>query len=121
MTSWDYYVGFEREPEGLEAFLKSQGYDPTPIETDNDSDRNYESGEGGLVDLFYFSKSPEVNGGEEPDWKGAGFNIASELMISTKNSAASESAERLSEEIARRYNAVIYDSQGEEYFRSDEL
>jgi len=52
MTSWDYFVGFEREPEDLDAFLEDQGYDLTTIEQ-NSPDKDYESRKRGLVDLFF--------------------------------------------------------------------
>jgi len=58
------------------------------------SDRNYESREGGLVELFFYD-AIEVKRGEVPDWKRAGYNVVSELMISTKDSSAVDAASRL--------------------------
>ena len=119
MTSWDYFVGFEREPRNLDGFLDGQGYDKIPNEAGN-SDRNYESKEGGLVELFFYPAT-EVKKGEVPDWRRSGFNVTSELMISTKDGSAAEEALRLADATVRHYNCVLYDSTSDEYFRSEEL
>jgi hypothetical protein len=90
MSSWDYYIGFETEPEGLDDFLNEQGYDLVYNQKGN---KNYESREGGLVELFYFAEAPEVKKGEVPDWKRNRYKVASELMVSTKDLDAEEEAE----------------------------
>ena len=112
MTSWDYFVGFEREPEDLDAFLKNQGYDL--FDTDQDNVRNYVSMGGELADLVDLSYSPEVIEGDEvdegePDWSESGRNIISQLEISTKESVAADEALRITEETAKRYNSISYD------------
>src|SRR3989344_2281124 len=119
MVSWDYYVGFEREPEGLEAFLKSKGYQFFPVKRDT-SIKSYES-EDETIDVTFFPFRIGVRNAGHPDWTESGLDIKSELMVSTKGSVAQEGAERLSEEIARRYNAIIFDPQGDEYLRSEDL
>ncbi len=119
MASWDYFVGFEKKPRDLDGFLDRQGYDRVPSEG-NSSDRNFESREGGLVELFFY-KATEVKEGEVPDWKRSGFNVTSELMISTKDGGVAEEALRLASETVRKYNGVLYDSTSDEYFRREEL
>ncbi|MBI2629329.1 hypothetical protein HYW74_04565 [Candidatus Pacearchaeota archaeon] len=120
MTSWDYFVGFEREPKNLDDFLNVQGYDRIPVEGDN-TNRNYESREGGSVDLFYFSKLLEITPGDEPDWNKSGLNIVCEVMISTKDSDADIEAERIAAELTKRYKGIFYDPQGKDFLRSEDL
>ena len=123
MTSWDYFVGFEREPVDLDAFLEGQGYDKIPNEGNNPnrSHRNFESREGGLIEITFFSTAPKVKKGEVPDWRRRGFNVTSELMIYTKDDDAADDALRLAEATVKKYNGVLYDSTSDEYFRSEEL
>jgi len=123
MTSWDYFVGFGIEPRRLDEFLDSQGYilsKNQPGQSENGPEKNYESKER-LVDLFYFSKSSAVKEGEVPDWRSSGFEVTSELMISTKDESATEEALRLAKAIVREYNGFLYDPTLDEYFRSKEL
>jgi hypothetical protein len=120
MTSWDYYVGFVKEPKNLDGFLNKQGYERNHNEKD-DSYKNYESKEGGLVDLFYSFKATEVKEGEVPDWKRSGYKVVSELMISTKDSDCAEEALKLAEATVKKYKSILYDSLAEEYFRKEEL
>lgn len=114
MTSWDYYVGFGKRPINLDRFLDRQGYGRVPNE--GNSGRNYESREGGLIELFSY-KATEVKEGEVPDWRRSGFKVTSELMISTKDESAAEEALRLAEATVKAFNAVLYDSISDEYFR----
>ncbi len=120
MGSFDYFVGFEKEPENLDEFLNGCGYDRIPEEIEG-TDRNYEPREGGLVELTYFSKSLDVKEGEVPDWKKAGFKVTSELMISTKDLDVAEEASRLAREIIRKFNGVLYDSTSGDYLRAENL
>lgn len=120
MESYEYFVGFEREPKDLDTFLENQGYDLTTNGQDN-SVRNYEHREGGLVDLFYFPNVIKVKEGEVPDWSKSGYNITSELMISAEEFDAVDEAQRLTNETVRKYDGIFYDSNLEDFFQSDDL
>jgi len=126
MVSWDYFVGFEREipRKDLEAFLDRERYDliEDDICPDNDSeDINYESREGGLVEIYVFTKPLKVKEGEVPDWKKSGLEIKSDIMVSTKDVSAIDEAERITKELIKRYDGVFYDTNMDEFFRKDEL
>jgi len=120
MTSWEYFVGFEREPKDLDAFLDRQGYERIPNKQGN-SIRDYESRVGGLVELFFTEDFLEVEEGEVPDWRGNGYNVTSELMISTKDFSADLEAQRIANETTKKYKAVIYDPQIDEFFKGGSL
>ena len=115
MPSRDYDVGFEKEPEGLDAFLDKQGYDLIPPEG-KEANRDYESREGGLVGLFYFAEAPKVEEGKVPDWEKKGYKIVAQLTISTSEDA--EEAERIAHEAVREYNGVLYDPQSDKFSMS---
>jgi len=120
MASFDYFVGFEREPEGLEEFLKEQGYDPTQNGEDK-SVKNFESRDGGLVDIFYLQKVEEAEEGEFPDWKKSGHDVISELFISTKDFEGANKAELIAYETAKKYEGILGDPQCEEYTSGDDI
>jgi len=120
MTSWDYYVGFEREPVGLKDFLKDQGYDPHSDVQDGDVN-GFESREGGLVDIFYSPKLVKVEEGEVPDWSKSGRNVTSDLLISTKDSNEIDEAQRLTDDIVREYDGISYDIDLDDFFESHQL
>lgn len=121
MTSSDYFIGFEREPEDLDAFLKTQGCVPTPNNS-GDSLKTYESIEGGLVDLFYSPEVIKADKGEVPEWSKSGYNIMSELTISTKEFSVVNKAQGIAEEIVKKYNGVLCDpTYGDEFMRKDDL
>jgi hypothetical protein len=113
MASFDYYVGFEREPElkGLESFLKKEGY--TRTEKTKDS-IDYES-KNELVDISYYPKAEKAGPGEEPDWEEAGFNVISQITVTTGEDW--EESLRISEKLAKKYDAIFYDPEGEDFSR----
>lgn len=117
MTSWDYYVGFEREPKlkGLESFLKGKGY----LRIGKTKKGIDYASEDELVDLFYSPKAAQVEPGEEPDWNAAGFNVVSDLMITTKENW--EEADKITKLIVEKYDAIFYDPNGEEFLRKRDL
>lgn len=117
MVSWDYFVGFEREPEGLNSFLDKQGYDRIPDDL-NDGSRLYESKAGDLVDLCYYPAELEVDEEDVPNWKRNGYNVFFELMISTKYASADIEATRIADETAKEYGGIIYDPQLDDFSRS---
>ena len=119
MTSWDYFVGFVRLPEDLDSFLAGEGYDN--VSSDDLPDTDYESREGGLVEISFFPEVAKVKPGEIPDWSKSGLDIACDLMVSTKDSEAVERALGLAETIVKRYDAVFYDLDLDEFFRKNEI
>lgn len=120
MTSWDYFVGFEREPRDLDNFLEAHGYNRVLNKEDN-SVKNYYSRKGGLIDLFYSSKLSNVNKDEVPDWSKSGSKIISELMISTKEFNEVDEVLRMVKEATIKYNGIFYDYDLDDFFRGEDL
>jgi len=114
MTSYDYFVGFEREPIDLDAFLKNQGYN-LDVDTQDNSTRNYTSRDG-LVDLFYFPEVVPVDEGEAPDWSKSRCNVTSDLMISIREFNAIDEAQKIAKETVRKYDGVFYDYDLDDFF-----
>jgi hypothetical protein len=121
MIMWDYFVGFAREPEGLEEFLDKQGYDRISVEEGGSSDGSYESRKGNLVNIFYFPKLPELGGDEVPDWKGNGHNVVCELMVSTEDPCAIQKSENMARRLVKKYGGVLYDIQFEEFLTKKQI
>jgi len=120
MTSWDHYIGFEREPIDLDEFLNSCGYDKTSKNNDtNKKDYGYRGRR--LIDICYSFKPVDTEGKNFPDWKNAGIPIISELLITTKDPSAIGRASRLSKAIVRKYNAVLYDTNLNDFLRQGQL
>ena len=119
MVSWDYFIGFEKKPEGLDSFLKDKGCHPIPNENDS-SVKNYEYGDG-LIDIFYYPKALEVEKGEEPNWSKSGYKVISDLNIVTKEGDVVDKAEKLSVEIVKKFDGILYNTSLGEFFRKDEL
>lgn len=116
MTLWDYFVGFEREPEGLEAFLYRQGYDQMSTDDGGETYFYYQPRKGRLVNIFCFSKSlPGIKDLEVPDWKGKGYEIVSEIMISTEDPCAIQKAENMAKRTVKKYDAILYVPQFKEF------
>ena len=120
MTSWDYFIGFEREPTDLDEFLDKKGYDKTS-ENPQTHDKDYEPRRGGLVDIMFFSKPTPVKEGEVPDWKKSGVQVTSDMMITTKDAKLVTKVESLVTAIVKKYDAVFYDLNLDEFFRKNQI
>lgn len=117
MASGIYYVGFESVPKDLEAFLKTQGYNrPNIFHALN----NFFESRDGLVDMLYWHEPSRSEKGV-PNWGKAGFNVVSEVFISTEEVKAAKEAEKIAVALARRYNAVLYNPSLDDYSRADKL
>ena len=125
MVSWDYFVGFVSEPVKLESFLESLGYEKF-IFKKNPQTINYQSSEGGLIDIFYFNNE-EINPDEEeeedrvPNWNNLGYNVTSEIMISTKESNEVENASSLADKLVKEYDGILYDTDLDMYFTKEDI
>lgn len=122
MLYWDFWVGFVREPKGLDAFLYRQGYDPISTDDGGETYFHYISRKGLLVNIFFFPKSPpEIKGLEVPDWKGNGYEITSEMKIVTDDGGAIEKTINMTRRTAIKYDGVFYETQIKEFLTRDQL
>ena len=88
--------------------------------TSKEGNRTYESREGKLVEVYYFPKVTEVHEEykeEVPDWRMSGFDITSDLMISTKEFNAVEEVLRLCDKTAERYGGIFYEPNLNNFFK----
>ena len=116
MPSEDIFLGFEKEPEGLEQFLISEGY--TSVDREDDA-VTYERTDGPDVILFYHSSVMPVEDDEEvPNWEKAGFKILAELNVNFQPEYFEE-AFRISEKTAEKFKAVLCGPNFEDYTKFD--
>jgi len=116
----DLYIGFEKEPEGLADFLFKEGY--TQFDRHTEGCVVYSREDDHWPQLFYYPLSTKVKEREVPNWEKAGFKVVSELNINfPKEMNAMDEAERLSEEIVRRLDGILYDDELDEYFTKEDI
>lgn len=119
----DIIIGFERKPEGLEAFLKEQGYDAVPNEEKDDVSETYVHREREWPEVIYSPQISEESELEEdicPDWRKSRYNVVSELGI-TYPVFYYDEAERLSEEIVKGFDGILYDTDLDEFFTKEDF
>ena len=121
MAKSDIFIGFETRPENLEGFLVGQGYE---LET-NVSDemvKAYKHSEKGFPELDYHAHFIQDDD-EFPDWRNRGYNLASLLAISfpCDDKGATDEALRLSRDVTRKFNGILYDENLDDFFRGNEL
>ncbi len=116
MSTKDLFIGFEKKPEGLEEFLISEGYVPTKRE---ETSVTYRQKDDLLVELDYRAQVAPIEDEDEiPDWEGSGFQIVADLSINFPfDPKDHEEGNRITEEVAKRFNAVFYDPNMGEYFK----
>jgi hypothetical protein len=116
MTSDARFVGFEKKPEGLEEFLISEGYVPTERK---ESEVTYRREDGLLVELIYEAQvAPEGDEDESSNWAESGFQIVADLSIIFPSEHDDyEEGLRIASKTARRFKAVFYDSNADDYFK----
>lgn len=118
MTSWEYFIGFEREPANLEAFLNSQGLGRVYRDPQTGAEE-YESRQE-PISLFYLPAEESANG-EIPNWGRLETRIIRDITLVTKDSKSVTRAEELAKALVREYDAVLYDLDIDEFFRKDEI
>ena len=144
----DIDIGFKEEPKDLEGFLNKEGYTLDNEQTEEDCIFYYNKKDD-WPRLFYFPHTIEVEEeGEVPDWENSGFKVGSELNINYhfgdnpvskagrlirkiakilnvnyhfRETSPAFEAERLTKEIARKFDVVVYDPNNDEYFPGEEL
>ncbi len=125
MTEEDIYVGFEKEPADLEGFLEKQGY--SVVSDEDDDILIYEHATLGCPSVFYYSPIVELSDADKEngclDWGKSGYKVVSELDITfpPDDINATLEAVRLSKEIVRGLDGILYDSHLDEFFRKDGL
>lgn len=118
----DTFVGFRKEPIGLEAFLIEQGY--VVVEKRKGVAVLFERKDTIWPQIFY---SPQVIPAEDkdecPNWKKSRVKIVSEVDINYHlDFEFIEEAERLSKELTKRYNGVLCQTTPDEaYFKAEDL
>lgn len=111
MSTVDLEVGFLERPKGLEAFLRGQGYERIPRMRNSFEHKN-ESWPA----IHYYPKALPVDEEDDaPNWKGAGFKVVSELNINYP-AQHDEEADRIAQELVRRFGAVLYDPNMDAYY-----
>lgn len=109
----DIDIGFKEKPESLEEFLIKEGY--SEIDRTSKECTVYARGENDWPQIFYYPATIKVKEGEKPNWQESGHNIISEVNINYVLDVWDE-AERMSDAIMKKFNAVLYDSNSDEYF-----
>lgn len=115
MSSIDIEIGFMEEPEGLEAFLISEGFVP-----DAKDRTQYAHEEFDYPWIFYNPKVTPFDRGE-PNWRKAGFKVVSGMNLVTKDFDHYELIGEIADKITKRFNAVQYDLNLEQFYTSDQL
>lgn len=115
MTSWEYLVGFESEPSGLDAFLARQGCERLP---DADPDTRLYQSRIAPIDLIYAPVEEDEE--SDPDWTRTDRTITHELAISTKEQDSYRQARELASATVKEFRAVGYDVQDCEFFDEGE-
>lgn len=119
MVETDILIGFETRPEGLEGFLESEGYS---LEASHNNSQSYVHDEHGLTNLDYYPEFVQAED-EVPDWKNAGYNLASLLNISfpINESDSIDEGNRIAKVVTQKFNGIYYDSNLKEFFRGSQL
>ena len=124
MSESDIQIGFDKQPADLEGFLEEQGYF---LDDDDDTLQSYEHSAGRGPTIYYYSGIVKLSDVDEEsgclDWGKSGYKVVSELDITffPSNSDETDEAVRLSREIVRRLDGILYDSYLDEFFRKDAL
>ena len=74
----EIYLGFREIPSDLEKFLVEQGYEKT---SDEGEAQDYEHGDLGSPQIFYFQTAEERKGSIVPNWRNSPVPIVAELEI----------------------------------------
>ncbi|MBI1969062.1 hypothetical protein HYS48_00070 [Candidatus Woesearchaeota archaeon] len=116
----DIDIGFAREPTGLAAFLRQEGY--TRVERQDKGCTVYTQPEDSWPQVLHFHPTIKAAEGEVPNWERSGHTIVSAVNINfPTDSAAMDEAERLSKKIVQALGGILYDSNLDEYFTREEL
>lgn len=110
----DILIGFQEEPIDLEGFMRQQSYS---LVQKHENGFDFEREDSAWPKVSYYDSVVEPDL-EEDVWGRSGFKITSELEINYPIGSANlwEEANRLSKEIVKKFNAVLYDSGLEDYF-----
>ena len=106
---------------GLEAFMQEQGY--TPIEREKDGSLVFERNDRSWPQVFYFPTLPSVEDPDEvPCWSESGYSVVAEMNINyTTELDVIDEAQRLSEEIVKGLDGILYDSDLDMFFPKESL
>lgn len=117
------FIGFEKTPEGLEAFLEERGYKKENFQEGNSSIENYVNKKYGSPNITFYPQSLSGDEDEIPDWTKYKHEILSELYIEAEHYPLEviDEAERLSKEIINRFDGVLYDAELDEFFERGQL
>ena len=112
----DLYVGFRETPKGIERFLEEEGYVESKDSPDSEGVRIYTPKNNDWPQLFYI---PSIRDDERRDsvWEGYPVKISSEINInySYRDQQASDEAERISQSLVDKFDAICYDPILEEF------
>jgi len=130
MVTIDRLIGFEAEPTGLEEYLTSEGFTIREKIDDfiNYFRENAPPEENDIWPEVMYVPVKKGNGTpvvitEEP-WGNSKFNIIAEVNVNYDSHSGpemTEEADRLADEITRRFNGVKYESELEQYYTKDDL
>lgn len=110
------FIGFDREPKGLDEFLREQGY--TRKKKMDKSCFVYTRINEDWPQIFY---SPVVEVDEQTrvsHWEEAGYKVVSEVNLNYHwaDTEANTEAERLRDEIGKEFDGIIFDPHSDDYF-----
>ncbi len=119
----DIDVGFEKQPRGLESFLKNEKYFPERVRGLGPNCTFYTRECNTWPKVFFYKKPVKVEEGDAPNWGEAGFHVVAEVNINypAHDDNAIDEAERLSRKLIKRFNGILYDPDLDSYFRKDDL
>lgn len=119
--TFDIFIGFTQEPKNLEAFMQAQGY--THVEREKDGGLVFERNDHSWPQAFYFPTLPTVEDPEEvPCWSESGYAVVAEMDINyTTEPDAIDEAQRLSVEIVKGLDGILYASDLDTFFTKESL
>lgn len=107
MGTQKFSLGFRKKPRDLDVFLLGQGYFPSAISSEI---KFYDYKTNIWPNITYISDY--IQGQDDfPDWSEFGRKISSLLEIEApfNDSEAISESHRLSRQIVRHFNAILYD------------
>jgi hypothetical protein len=121
MASIDYDVGFMNPPEGFKAFLEEIGYKRDEQQLHPDT-IHYIHAEHDYPWLYYtpqYRRDPKDQ--DEIPWLENGHRIIAKLNIYSKDLDQWELPEQTAKALVKRFDAVMYDYNLEEFFKKEEI
>lgn len=112
----DMFIGFVREPKGLDEFLKREGY--TEVDESDPECIVYTRPDEVWPQIFYSSPVEVDEQTEISHWEEAGYKVVSEVNLNyhRTDTEANTEAERLRDEIGKEFDGIIFDPHSDDYF-----